>query len=94
MADASETHVTQDIGSGAAGQPGAAYDTDRLGEPGNPGVPTETSTPPTNETTSLRVVTEALALTTSLEAALPGSLSRRNRSPRRLLRARGDRLAN
>jgi hypothetical protein len=40
MADTSETHVTRDLGSGVAGEPGIAYDTERLGEPGDPGVPT------------------------------------------------------
>jgi hypothetical protein len=48
MADASETHATQGIGSGAAGEPGVAYDTDRVGEPGDPGVPTGDQYP-TNE---------------------------------------------
>jgi hypothetical protein len=48
MENTSETHVTQDIGSGAAGEPGVAYDTDRLGEPGDPGVPTGDQQP-TNE---------------------------------------------
>jgi hypothetical protein len=48
MAEASERHTTQDIGSGAAGEPGVAYDTDRLGEPGDPGVPTGDQHP-TNE---------------------------------------------
>jgi hypothetical protein len=48
MAEASETHATQDIGSGTAGEPGVAYDTDRLGEPGDPGVPTGDQYP-TNE---------------------------------------------
>jgi hypothetical protein len=47
MAEASERHTTQDIGSGAAGEPGVAYDTDRLEEPG-PGVPTGDQHP-TNE---------------------------------------------
>jgi hypothetical protein len=46
MEDRSETHVTQDIGSGTAGESGVAYDTDRLGEPG--GVPTGDQSP-TNE---------------------------------------------
>ena len=40
MADTPETHVTGDIGSGTAGESGVAYDTERLGEPGDPGVPT------------------------------------------------------
>jgi hypothetical protein len=40
MADTPETHVTRDLGSGVAGEPGIAYDTERLGEPGDPGVPT------------------------------------------------------
>ena len=39
MEDTSETHVTRDIGSGTAGESGVAYDTQRLGEPGDPGVP-------------------------------------------------------
>ena len=48
MDDTSETHVTRDIGSGTAGEPGVAYDTDRLGEPGDPGVPSGDQYP-TNE---------------------------------------------
>jgi hypothetical protein len=48
MADTSETHMTQDMGSGVSGEPGVAYDTDRLGEPGDPGVPTGDQHP-TNE---------------------------------------------
>jgi hypothetical protein len=48
MADTSETNVTRDIGSGAAGEPGVAYDTQKLGEPGDPGVPTGDQYP-TNE---------------------------------------------
>ena len=40
MADALETHATPDIRSGSAREPGVAYDTDRLGEPGQPGIPT------------------------------------------------------
>ena len=48
MAEASERHTTQDIGSGAAGKPGVAYDTDRLGEPAEAGVPTGDQHP-TNE---------------------------------------------
>jgi hypothetical protein len=47
MAEASERHTTQDMGSGTAGEPGVAYDTDRLGEPGQ-GVPTKDQYP-TNE---------------------------------------------
>lgn len=46
--DTSETHATPDIGSGTAGEPGVAYDTDRLGESGDPGVPTGGQYP-TNE---------------------------------------------
>jgi hypothetical protein len=38
----------QDIGSGLAGKPGAAFDTEKLGEPGQPGVPTGDQHP-TNE---------------------------------------------
>jgi hypothetical protein len=38
----------QDIGSGLAGKPGVAYDTEELGEPGQPGVPTGDQYP-TNE---------------------------------------------
>jgi len=48
MADTSETHATHDIGSGTAGESGVAYDAERLGEPGNPGVPTGDQRP-TNE---------------------------------------------
>ena len=48
MTDACETHATQDIGSGAAGEPGVAYDINGLGEPGDPGVPTGGQYP-TNE---------------------------------------------
>jgi hypothetical protein len=48
MEDRSETHVTPDIGSGTVGKSGVAYDTDRLGEPGDPGVPTGDQHP-TNE---------------------------------------------
>jgi hypothetical protein len=43
-----DTPETQDIGSGTAGEPGVAYDTERLGEPGDPGVPTGDQYP-TNE---------------------------------------------
>lgn len=46
--DTSETHATPDTGSGTAGEPGVAYDTDRVGEPGDPGVPTGDQYP-TNE---------------------------------------------
>jgi hypothetical protein len=38
----------QDIGSGLASKPGVAYDTEELGEPGQPGVPTGDQYP-TNE---------------------------------------------
>jgi hypothetical protein len=38
----------QDIGSGLAGEPGVAYDEEKLGEPGQPGVPTRDQHP-TNE---------------------------------------------
>jgi hypothetical protein len=48
MADTSETHVSQDMGSGASGKPGISYDSERLGEPGDPGVPTGDQYP-TNE---------------------------------------------
>jgi hypothetical protein len=48
MAEASERHTTQDIGSGAAGEPGVAYDPDSVGEPVPPGVPTGDQHP-TNE---------------------------------------------
>ena len=48
MAEASERHTTQDIGSGTAGEPGVAYDPDRVGEPVQPGVPTGDQHP-TNE---------------------------------------------
>jgi hypothetical protein len=48
MADTSETHVTQEAGSGVAGEPGVAYDAERLGEPGDPGVP-KGDQYPTNE---------------------------------------------
>jgi hypothetical protein len=37
MADSPET---QEMGSGVSGKPGTAYDPDRVGEPGQPGVPT------------------------------------------------------
>lgn len=40
MEDSSERHETQDIGSGLTGEPGISYDSERLGEPGQPGVPT------------------------------------------------------
>jgi hypothetical protein len=43
-----ETHATQDVGSGTAGEPGVAYDTDKLGERGDPGVP-KGDQYPTNE---------------------------------------------
>jgi hypothetical protein len=46
--DTSETSATPDSGSGTAGEPGVAYDTDRVGEPGDPGVPTGDQYP-TNE---------------------------------------------
>ena len=45
MADTSETH---DMGSGVSGKPGISYDSERLGEPGDPGVPTGDQYP-TNE---------------------------------------------
>ena len=48
MADTPETNVTRDIGSGTAGESGVAYDTERLGEPGDPGVP-KGDQYPTNE---------------------------------------------
>jgi hypothetical protein len=48
MAEAPERHTTQDIGSGAAGEPGVAYDPDSVGEPVPPGVPTGDQHP-TNE---------------------------------------------
>lgn len=40
MEESSERHATQDIGSGVAGKPGISYDSERLGDPGQPGVPT------------------------------------------------------
>jgi hypothetical protein len=46
MADSPET---QEMGSGVSGKSGTAYDPDRLGEPGQPGVPTGDQYP-TNET--------------------------------------------
>lgn len=46
MADSPEP---QEMGSGARGKPGIAYDPERLGEPGQPGVPTGDQYP-TNET--------------------------------------------
>lgn len=52
--DTSETRATPDMGSGAAGQPGVAYDTDRLGESGDPGVPTGDQHP-TNERDNISV---------------------------------------
>jgi hypothetical protein len=48
MADTSETHVSHDMGSGVSGKPGISYDSERLGEPGDPGVPTGDQYP-TNE---------------------------------------------
>jgi hypothetical protein len=48
MADTAEPHVTQDMGSGVAGESGIAYDTERLGEPEDPGVP-KGDQYPTNE---------------------------------------------
>src|SRR5918998_6335702 len=48
MADTPETHGARDTGSGTAGEPGVAYDTERLGESGDPGVPTGDQYP-TNE---------------------------------------------
>src|SRR3712207_1847085 len=45
MDDSSEP---REMGSGTAGEPGIAYDPDRLGEPGQPGVPTGDQYP-TNE---------------------------------------------
>jgi hypothetical protein len=39
---------TRNIGAGTAGESGVAYDSDRLGEPGDPGVPTGDQHP-TNE---------------------------------------------
>ncbi len=45
MADSPET---QETGSGVSGKPGTAYDQERLGEPGQPGVPTGDQYP-TNE---------------------------------------------
>ena len=52
--DTSETHATPDIGSGTAGESGVAYDTDRLGESGDPGVPTGDQHP-TNEREGISV---------------------------------------
>ncbi|MDQ3763759.1 MAG: hypothetical protein M3460_19735 [Actinomycetota bacterium] len=40
MEGSSETHETQDLGAGVAGTSGVAYDPERVGEPGQPGVPT------------------------------------------------------
>jgi hypothetical protein len=49
MSDTSETHGTSDLGSGVTGGgPGTSYDQERLGEPGDPGVPTGDQYP-TNE---------------------------------------------
>ena len=49
MSDTSETHGTSDLGSGVTGgEPGTSYDQERLGEPGDPGVPTGDQYP-TNE---------------------------------------------
>lgn len=48
MENTSETHGTPDLGSGVAGEPGTSYDQQRLGEPGDPGVPTGDQYP-TNE---------------------------------------------
>lgn len=46
MADSPET---QEMGSDVSGRPGIAYDPEKLGEPGQPGVPTGDQYP-TNET--------------------------------------------
>jgi hypothetical protein len=35
-----ERHVASEMGSGVAGTSGTSYDRERLGEPGDPGVPT------------------------------------------------------
>jgi hypothetical protein len=43
-----ETSETTGIGSGVTGKPGVSYDTEKLGEPGQPGVPTGDQYP-TNE---------------------------------------------
>jgi hypothetical protein len=49
MKDTSEKHGTSDLGSGVTGgEPGTSYDQKRLGEPGDPGVPTGDQYP-TNE---------------------------------------------
>jgi hypothetical protein len=53
MDSTSQTHATQDVGSGTAGQPGVAYDTERLGEPGDPGVPTGDQYP-SNERSNIK----------------------------------------
>lgn len=41
MEESSERHATQDIGSGVAGKPGISYDSERLGDPGQPESPRE-----------------------------------------------------
>lgn len=46
MADTSETHGS--LGSGPGSKPGTSYDQERVGEPGDPGVPTGDQHP-TNE---------------------------------------------
>ncbi|MCU1608866.1 MAG: hypothetical protein JWM45_782 [Pseudonocardiales bacterium] len=53
MEDTSETHETSDLGSGVTGEPGTAYDRERLGEPGDPGVPTGNQYP-TNERDNIK----------------------------------------
>lgn len=50
MDETSQTHTTQDVGSGTAGQPGAAYDAERSGQPG---VPTGDQHP-TNERSDIK----------------------------------------
>lgn len=49
MEESSERHATQDIGSGVAGKPGISYDSERLGESGQPGVPTGDQFPSNEE---------------------------------------------
>jgi hypothetical protein len=49
----------QDIGSGLAGEPGVAYDEEKLGEPGQPGVPAGDQHPTTNAMTISAKVGEA-----------------------------------
>jgi hypothetical protein len=94
MDSTSQTHATQDVGSGTAGQPGVAYDTERLAEPGDLDCPRVISIPAMNAATSKKVVMEALVLTTSREPARLVSLPPRNRSPHGLRPGKAPRWVN